>query len=490
MVAQDGTRSSEWLSPSHPDVRIHLQKIVAKIIQIYDVDGIHLDYIRYPSMSYDFAPYSVQTFKKATGLSEEVTNDELMSRYYNQWMQWRIREITNLTQALKDEVLRIGGKDIIFSAALIANAAKSYRSMENYGQDYAQLADHLDVIIPMAYFKEEARPPHWISDIHLAARIRVGTKPLLMGLSAYKKPGGWDYTEKEWAEALEVSNKGPQGVVVYPYMYLFGRGNSAWNAPQGSAALFKEMIKSNIGLANTNIFYFILEKTRQDYFYHLLLGVSGIMVMVFFVYLRRKRSHKDIKNISYYDVKPSMGWQELDRYIQEKNITGEIFEQVMLTMRQFNYQRIEKYRLAFILDILQNYPDPLSALLNGALNQIPDWKVIGFRYLEEARLLGYVHVYDTSASITEEGIKEFQSICDDGYSKDLWIFVEKRLHENVLISCSSCCTKNLSQWYWPTFKCIKCKKEIFVKKCNDVFVTTENNSLKSFTPSHHRALSI
>ena len=41
--------AGEWfLDPGNPEVRSYLTDLVSEVVSKYDVDGIHLDYVRYP----------------------------------------------------------------------------------------------------------------------------------------------------------------------------------------------------------------------------------------------------------------------------------------------------------------------------------------------------------------------------------------------------------------------------------------------------------
>ncbi len=44
---------SYWLDPGFPEVRDYLKNLCLEIIENYDIDGIHLDYIRYPGKDFD-----------------------------------------------------------------------------------------------------------------------------------------------------------------------------------------------------------------------------------------------------------------------------------------------------------------------------------------------------------------------------------------------------------------------------------------------------
>ncbi|MGK2963649.1 MAG: glycoside hydrolase family 10 protein, partial [Gemmatimonadaceae bacterium] len=53
-----------WVSPSFPGVRTQLARVAADIVRRYDVDGIHLDRIRYPGNAWSWDPASRAGFGK------------------------------------------------------------------------------------------------------------------------------------------------------------------------------------------------------------------------------------------------------------------------------------------------------------------------------------------------------------------------------------------------------------------------------------------
>ena len=110
-----------------------------------------------------------------------------------------------------------------------------------------RLAAHLDVTIPMAYFKEDQKPVSWISDVLNMARYRVGDKGLFAGISAYQKPGVWTMTDKQFSESIERAKVGVSGIVFYPYLYMFGRGEQGWNMPKESALALNNIIDRHQG---------------------------------------------------------------------------------------------------------------------------------------------------------------------------------------------------------------------------------------------------
>jgi uncharacterized lipoprotein YddW (UPF0748 family) len=73
MVSLDGEKRS-WLNYNRPDVRQFIGDIAVELVKNYKVDGIHLDYTRYPDpgWKWGFDSYSADAFAKEYGLDLEA----------------------------------------------------------------------------------------------------------------------------------------------------------------------------------------------------------------------------------------------------------------------------------------------------------------------------------------------------------------------------------------------------------------------------------
>jgi uncharacterized lipoprotein YddW (UPF0748 family) len=133
-----------FLSPGHPEVRAYLHEVYMEVLHLYpNLDGIHYDYIRYPSEvgDYSWNPVDVSLFTAWSG----GTPDEKPS----EWAQWKRDQITALVREnyIKGEKIRRG---TMFSGAVIS----SYSSeRDTFFQDsHAWLAEGIiDCIMPMLY---------------------------------------------------------------------------------------------------------------------------------------------------------------------------------------------------------------------------------------------------------------------------------------------------------------------------------------------------
>jgi len=130
-----------WLSPTHPKVQEYLLNVCAEIYKTYDIDGLHLDYIRFPGTGYSFDPLSLKLFNYQTGFSP-------VDKPYS-WTLWR-REAINTFIGKLYKSLKEHNPDIILSASVVGDY---YRGNQIFMQDsHSWLAQGIiDVIYPMIY---------------------------------------------------------------------------------------------------------------------------------------------------------------------------------------------------------------------------------------------------------------------------------------------------------------------------------------------------
>ena len=113
--------SGYFLDPGHPEVQDYLARIVSDLIANYQVDGIHLDHIRYPPQNYresdgygvGYNPTSVRRFNDKFQLTG------LPNRHDDCWKEWRREQVTSLVRRLRHVVKSFNPK-ICLSAALVA----------------------------------------------------------------------------------------------------------------------------------------------------------------------------------------------------------------------------------------------------------------------------------------------------------------------------------------------------------------------------------
>ncbi len=155
-AAADG-RTLNWLSPSHPkNIEMELASL-REIARKYPVDGIHLDYIRYPASDADFSPASRAAFerwlgRKAGGWPQAARPGGAL---HAKFCRWRADQITGFVRRAREEIRAINPK-IKLSAAVYGQYPDCAGSI---GQDWgAWLGKGLvDFVCPMNYTTDPTR---------------------------------------------------------------------------------------------------------------------------------------------------------------------------------------------------------------------------------------------------------------------------------------------------------------------------------------------
>ncbi len=181
-------QGSEWyLDPGHPETAQYIASIAQEIAYNYDVDGIHLDYIRYPD-KYETFPDGKSYSKYA---DEGVSLEE-----------WRMENITHIVRTVCDEVKQVD-EYIMLSAAPLGRYAPvesqpftSWTCMGGVSQDAVNwlYEGNIDFVAPMMYYKGEGFTPYLIDWVE-----RIGGEGnIVAGLGAYRldpKEGKWSLTD-------------------------------------------------------------------------------------------------------------------------------------------------------------------------------------------------------------------------------------------------------------------------------------------------------
>ncbi len=166
-------QTKPFLDPANPEVRDYLLKLVDEIITNYDVDGLQLDYIRYPfqdpaaQRTYGYGTAARQQFRRLTGVDPMTltpvvdpwsprAEQERMRSLWNQWNQFRIDQVNRFVQETAQHV-RAKRPDIVLSAAVFA--LPEYERLQKIQQDWNTWAENgwVDWIVLMSYAADTNR---------------------------------------------------------------------------------------------------------------------------------------------------------------------------------------------------------------------------------------------------------------------------------------------------------------------------------------------
>jgi uncharacterized lipoprotein YddW (UPF0748 family) len=140
------------LNPCLPAVRSYLVRVFEEIVGNYPVDGLHLDYIRFPSeeslkgSDYPYDRRTLALYKKATGMSPWKDR--------HRWSSWRTEQVTQLVYDIRRMVKRVRP-----SAKLTAACGADFsRYRQEHFQDGPSWVRRnlVDLVFVMNYCKDVA----------------------------------------------------------------------------------------------------------------------------------------------------------------------------------------------------------------------------------------------------------------------------------------------------------------------------------------------
>ena len=145
-----GVEGHQNLNLSNKGAREYILRGISRLLE-YDIDGIHLDYIRFPvrqGYSYDDATRAA--------FREEYGRDPLALRHHNsgsvmwvEWIRWNAAHVTELIREIRN-LIEARGKDIVISAAVFPDYESAAYMI---GQEWEAWVEEglLDILCPMLY---------------------------------------------------------------------------------------------------------------------------------------------------------------------------------------------------------------------------------------------------------------------------------------------------------------------------------------------------
>ena len=228
-----------YTSPVHPGAQAHVAAVVGELVEKYAVDGVHLDYVRFPNERFDYSPAALELFKttilpdltdkerRAAAAREVLDPAAYPNLFPERWDEFRRSGLTELVVKVRAAV-KSARPGTIISAAVVPDARQANESRL---QDWRGWLDQslLDVLCPMAYTTDAGVFAQQIT----AARDYAGNVPVWAGIGAYR------LTPAQTLQHIATARKlGAGGVILFSYDALIAPPNSAGSLSELGRAAF------------------------------------------------------------------------------------------------------------------------------------------------------------------------------------------------------------------------------------------------------------
>jgi uncharacterized lipoprotein YddW (UPF0748 family) len=227
-----------YTSPLHPAAAAHVASVAADIVSNYAVDGVHLDYARFPNADFDYSRAAIGQFKQSLAphlsvsdrrradAQEVVDPIAYASLFPERWLSFRQARVTSLVMRVRTAVKAVN-PNLVLSAAIGPDQAVAASSrMQDWRTWLGQSL--VDALCPMAYTQDVELFARQIS----AARELAGDLPVWAGVGAYRLSPAATLRHIEAARDARAA-----GVVLFSYDALVSAPNSTTSlAALGRAA--------------------------------------------------------------------------------------------------------------------------------------------------------------------------------------------------------------------------------------------------------------
>lgn len=205
-----------YACPANPKVQDYELGLIKEIVKGYPVNGIHLDFIRYPIPGdYCYCDYCTTHFKNTFGIS---IKDEEASRYL---LKWRQQTITDFVNKVYGELKSVD-KNLLLSALVW-----KYDDCLKFTQDWKQW--NMDFISPMFHHKGLFKRPIWVrNEIH--KNRTMSNKRMVASIGGLYSDL---FTKKEWDLCEKYAIEGGAEGILYEHYGLLEVVSTLENSRMG-----------------------------------------------------------------------------------------------------------------------------------------------------------------------------------------------------------------------------------------------------------------
>ena len=222
-----------YACPANPKVQNYELELIKEIVKNYSVNGIHLDFIRYPMPGdYCYCDYCTTRFKDIFGFP---ITDEKASGYL---LKWRQGTITNFVNKIYREIKSVD-KNLRLSALVW-----KYDDCLKLTQDWKQWK--VDFISPMFHHKYYLKRPVWNrNEVH--RNRMISDKRIVASVGgAYSDL----FTKKEWELCEGYAIEGGAKGILYEHYDLLEVASTLENSRTND---IRKMIRWNVCLIRRSV---------------------------------------------------------------------------------------------------------------------------------------------------------------------------------------------------------------------------------------------
>ncbi len=142
-----------FLNPQNRECRDLVLSIYRELLENYEIDGLHLDYIRYPehngAADFGYNQDTIKDFQQEYGYKTDPHNYEPGTQQYKDWIKYRQNVITSFVKEVNDLVKEIR-PEVWITAACYPSLTDAPNQIYQYTTEWVKLG-YIDQVFSMTY---------------------------------------------------------------------------------------------------------------------------------------------------------------------------------------------------------------------------------------------------------------------------------------------------------------------------------------------------
>jgi uncharacterized lipoprotein YddW (UPF0748 family) len=216
--ASAGRVEGLYASPLHPGYAQHMEGLVSGLVERYAVDGVHLDYLRFPGVEFDYSRAALAEFRaevlpdlttaERQRLDARLRVDPMIyaDMFPERWARFRRSRVTALMMRLRTAV-KNGRPEALVTAAVFPDQEEAFARKLQDWRSWLE-AGFVDAVCPMAYSTDRAV---------FAAQIQAA-RQIAGGARVWAGIGSWRLSPARTIENILTARRlGAAGIALFSY---------------------------------------------------------------------------------------------------------------------------------------------------------------------------------------------------------------------------------------------------------------------------------
>jgi uncharacterized lipoprotein YddW (UPF0748 family) len=242
--------SDKAFDPGHPLCEDYTVNVAMDLVNNFDIDGVHFDYIRFTANNQGYNPTSIARYNARYGLTGQPSASN------EQFKQWRrdqvsavVRKVYAKTQASKPWV-SVSGSFVTWNPSPTSSTRTAFQGTRPYYDVYSDWDSWLqegivDMAVPMTYYNLSGPYPNdWARWIKFE-KDRHGSRHMYIGPGIYMNSLSDAITELQQTRTASPSGNYADGFSGYSYFAPFTYGGTNYGAWEDFVPTFQSQVTNN-----------------------------------------------------------------------------------------------------------------------------------------------------------------------------------------------------------------------------------------------------